>query len=776
MKYKNSSAIENKNIVDFGQIKSIGTRKSFLDESKYQEISTTLKNKEPVLFMPFSVSERTMRKKYVIVLTGTMLDGRKMVVRLKNMEVYFDILIKNNSSNKEIKEATRKIINTSIHYSRCKIIEAKPFMLFQEIPNKYMRVYFDTLSERRKALNIITKLGFETASNSGSHYYHIVRRNYDISFSNWILISKYKYAKCDRIVGKFIDADINDCSIYSGEQTKDMINDKLLEMSWDIETYSPANRVPLPRYPEDSIFMIGITFFWYYEKVPLLKLCISTGKMNPPNDFIIINCENEEQLLTAFAKIIKQMKPDIVDAFNDSLYDWRWIIRRSYMLGGKENILAKYAEYCNLIIPYDKAYSGDMVYDGDKGSKSYSMYKTESVKIAAGHPFHVGRSFQSDMFISLDVRTLCRRKYPKVEVGSTKLSTFLENVGLEPKKDMPIPRLLEICKLQRAGEPMLNEMLEVADYCVRDAESCHDLMLKENFIRDAREDAETAQISIYFSLFRASSAKVQNLTMYEGTKMGYVFDSTRHTDKEEKYPGAHVFNPERGLYTSKLTIEQNRNKLKSLTDKQIRNMDDYEEYKEWDKVSDDEAKQMEHIVLTYGAVLDENMIKRVRLENENLPECFFKFLQRKTGRPITGLDFSSLYPSIAITYNLSPEMIVEDPDYMECLARSRCKSREIKFSMKSGTIVQGWSINHENKEEKYGIYPKILSRLFKERKMTKKIMEEAEDELEEIDKKIHSDEIANNIELKTKNQLEQYYERNLLINTKIYNFERIIST
>src|SRR3954466_3981281 len=64
-------------------------------------------------------------------------------------------------------------------------------------------------------------------------------------------------------------------------------------------------------------------------------------------------------------------------------------------------------------------------------------------------------------------------------------------------------------------------------------------------------------------------------------------------------------------------------------------------------------------------------------------------------RPVTGLDFASLYSSLIMIYNLSPDKIILSREHAKSLKESGKKLHEINFKF-NGHNVFAWSIEHEN--------------------------------------------------------------------------------
>ncbi|RGB24681.1 hypothetical protein C1646_772736 [Rhizophagus diaphanus] len=83
-------------------------------------------------------------------------------------------------------------------------------------------------------------------------------------------------------------------------------------------------------------------------------------------------------------------------------------------------------------------------------------------------------------------------------------------------------------------------------------------------------------------------------------------------------------------------------------------------------------------------------------------------------RPVTGLDFASLYPSIIMAYNLFPEKFIFDSKDTDIAQNNGNNLHKIEFSF-NNHIIQAWCICHDNQTEKIDLYPAILKDLFNKR-------------------------------------------------------------
>ncbi|RGB22625.1 hypothetical protein C1646_775801 [Rhizophagus diaphanus] len=79
-------------------------------------------------------------------------------------------------------------------------------------------------------------------------------------------------------------------------------------------------------------------------------------------------------------------------------------------------------------------------------------------------------------------------------------------------------------------------------------------------------------------------------------------------------------------------------------------------------------------------------------------------------RPVTSLDFRSLYPSIIMTCNLSPEKMVSTLSEVYKLKRENKVLHSIEFKYGSKP-VRAWTIRYGNKSDQKGLFTKILKNL-----------------------------------------------------------------
>jgi DNA polymerase elongation subunit (family B) len=72
---------------------------------------------------------------------------------------------------------------------------------------------------------------------------------------------------------------------------------------------------------------------WKDDPNPLKQICLVDVETAPDLRWITVVCGNQTNLLKAFALCWKNLALDIQIGFNDSQYDWRFIVEKAKKLG-----------------------------------------------------------------------------------------------------------------------------------------------------------------------------------------------------------------------------------------------------------------------------------------------------------------------------------------------------------------------------------------------------------------------------------------------------------
>jgi len=636
-------------------------------------------------FLPIDVFDNNMfryRKQiYILSMIGILNDGKKVQINLINVPVYFDILIPIEyedrkyafeekirfllgSTTEEVEKNNRQLRFEEKHKSKdvCEIkireVKGYPMKGFNLTQKIYKRVYFDNLQNRKKALSII-KEHYITASDDVGNYYRMISGFSNISFTDWIEISKYTIKNCNSICKA-----IYDVKLENFKPIKDVPKTykQPLIMAWDIETYSGRGNgdLPCPEFDKDNAFMICMSFYQLNSIQPLISICLVDVDTSPSDSWVTIVCGSYINILKAFALCWNAFAPDIVIGFNDSNYDWRFVIIKAFKLDIIDWMFSK------MTANYRTSSTVDDI-------MKWNFVEKRQIKISAEETFYSSYLKLSGC-ISIDVRVCFKKLYPKGE--SSSLKYYLNKCNLLSKTDMPIKRMWDIYRNSLDGKGDPDQMRLVAHYCIVDAMRCQELMRKRNIIEDLKETGSLTFLSLADCYYCAGGLKVRQVLRKYANECN-ILTTTKVDSREEngKYPGAFVFTPVKGIIPDP------------------------------------------HAIRCVDELREKNDSKSL---NESLDKSLNESLKIMEGnRPVTGLDFGSLYPSIIMTHNLSPEKIITDHKYAEELKSKNITLHTINF-IYNDKPVTAYSVNHENKKDNYGLYVKVLIDLAFKRSELKK--------------------------------------------------------
>ena len=746
------------------------TRDSFLPEKLNNYIRSCIASCKEFYFLPFDVYEghefANGRLNFTLTLYGVTMAGEKLAVQLNNIDVFVDVLVPKGESPGVFAEKIMFEINEYMHDKkkcykpiRNECIKRNVFHHYNNEEADLVRVYFDTTFGRLYAIDYLHDNYTTYSNDQGKNKYHLkVMREYGLKLAAWNKVVNYSVVDRGFNIPAYKTNISNFTPFYDEKLKKQLQDEKWLVCTWDIESYShyPDGKVATDRIYKngelwDCVFMISMTFHWYQSTDTLLSVTITDLPVPKNPRGLTINCANQVEIIKSFADVIEAMRPDFITGFNDGEYDFPFIVRRA-----KEFNLIEYMKEKMSCLTYTTQ-TAQYNIRGTPISRTGDLIG-HRIKLAADIT-QTCITFDCPGYIAFDTRSAFRRLQDFKAAEYSNLNYFLKRNKLESKEDMPYQRMFNIYNVmyqlcKKAGtrdwyeiskyvdkmnediiafkgfdcektftkediKKVLDDCILVDDYCRTDAKRCQELCVVRNIITNAKEVSLLSFTPLRNYFYNADAMKMINLVIHEGHKKGLVFNTICDKHWDVEYSGAHVFKPKYGLLRD-TPLEKLRNHFPQYWDviKESRSC-------LYDFFVDLEKGDVEQVCDKYV----DKLPKLIPLIRDELPEFLKVNNSLVFDRPITGLDFSSLYPSITMAYNLSPETVTKDPVVRDQMIASGHEIQELKFTYKRNVggvyepvEVTMWAIKHNNKFDHMGLYPTILKALFDTRSKLKKVM------------------------------------------------------
>ena len=681
------------------------SRDQFLDSDLKAKVAKQVASGSELLFLGNDVAESLKKEDYQLTIHGILPCGSKTTIVIDGVYPFVDIRLLKDETVIECKGRINRLIDSinsdNAFATNIDIKKGKDFMYYDHVEHKYARVYFSKLKVRTEFLSVCRDHGVKTYSNDKSTYYRVVAREYEINLSGWNVVKNYKrvfgstskanYTLClniQDIMPIADDADLAKKAVDQGFDSSIVKYENMIVSGFDIEMIPfNLNRFPdADKNPKDSIFMICMTYHFVKRENSLLSVCLTLKEADPLDDVLMVHCQSEACLLAAFAKFMSFVQPDFITEFNGGGFDWRNVITKAKYFG----VISSFIEDMSLVKLLRWETSPTML---------TRFHREQPIKIGGATADAICKGFKAQGFVAFDTLIVFKQLEPNAD--SHKLNECLRRCNLGSKDDMDIK---EMFRIYREGSS--EEMRLVAHYCYIDTFKLQQLLLKKNVIQDRREVANLSYTSIYDNFYYAGGGRMRNLLINRGSKLGYFFDTQYRPDIEDpdaKFPGAYVVPPIKGIVKPALRFDE------YLTTNNI-------EHSESDlssgyKFIEKHFDQLYHSDDHFDPNCAPDIIRSyVEYTNET-----------KNQYPVSGLDFASLYPSIIMAYNISPEKLIVNEEYANDLQRQGVNLQFVTFPF-CGKMVKAWFVRHDNIESNYSICGKLLIELFSRRASIKKVL------------------------------------------------------
>lgn len=753
--------------IHYTDITKLPTRESIVDNDITQTFRSRIEEKQSILFIPNSITEQSdfsplkganksgNTPTYKIYMFGIIPGGTKVCVILEDIDVFFDIKLDNEQSENNIKQLLASDISVkTVKFIKTEIVKGKPLKGFSISDYSWLRIFFYSKFERDKCINLLQKKNYSLANDSKGEYFTSVASYYQFNTCSWNKLEGYtfkhpqeeyknKITNCSYI----IRLPIKNFKAFSDDNfSKEWLTkDSIMTACWDIETYTYDKNTGEPPKPKDNnfiIFMISITFHWYYTNNSLLKVCI----MHVPNckktqnncvldnssEFIIVECPNRNTIIQSFFDILGRMNIDFLIGFNNGAFD--------------TPILLSEIEKLGLLLETKKKLACYLEYNDDNNEKGHANissknYRIRNIKISAEEKL-TNMSIQMPGFIDTDARIIFKQLYPRAEVGQkSSLNYYLKLSKLDSKEDMPYNKMFAIYELFVLSSYYNECICEEYDN-IEDTDSKLLIHTMKHLLENKEIKIDNKLVNY---LIRSYSKKWKQLS--SGCIHCIKSEISTEMDLVANYCVVDAFRCQQ-LFTARSVIAERR---------EIANMSYVSLQDAFYKANGHKIRNLVASYCNQNSIMVPYYIPS-RTEEEIEEDKKNKFpgawvfppikgVNRK--RPVTGLDFSSLYPSIMMAYNLSPDKIVFDGDQANKLKQLGYNLHEIDFECLDKKRIHAWSVRHNGiheingsgkifnsfttdhtpvfgrdslPSESMGVLPYILRKLFNKRAEVKKVM------------------------------------------------------
>jgi DNA polymerase elongation subunit (family B) len=515
-----------------------------------KKIDFDIRTGQPFYFMPTDVNESTEYVdgvgRYVLQLFGCAVSGDKVQVTLMDILPSFDVLCPKNLDPIDFERKLR-ILLESKDTNLAKIEDKYGFPLFgyQEKKSLFKRLYFYDMWSRTKAIDKISRTdNIELFSDDTYGYVKKLARERELSLSSWMEVKSYTIrndgSNCKYSIQVSIDnvATITNNDILKSEEMK---KDKTMVLTWDAETYTPERTgvIPIAERDGDEFIEICGTVHWKNDNYPLLQFCIITERtpVNPDPRWITVMCKTQNDLIKAFAHVLRALKPDIITGYNDCDYDWKFYLGKAEQRG-----LLEYVARTISAVPLSKKLD-------EKDVKKKYIKSDQKIKITA-ETTYLATYLKVPGLLPVDSCIIYAKLFPRMDSSRKQsLNYYLKLVGLQGKVEVSIQDMFRLVEEKDDTTDRRERTKLYVLYCVTDALRTQQLMLKSNVIDENRDISSYSYVTLYDSFYYAGGMKVVNLLAKYANKMEIMMPMVVRTKREKgKYSGAWVGTPKKGLY------------------------------------------------------------------------------------------------------------------------------------------------------------------------------------------------------------------------------------
>lgn len=419
------------------------------------------------------------------------------------------------------------------HIDRVDIVHGRSIMGYWPDAQAYYRIHFGNTWRTRDALEQALRTGVNAngtrlVCNNDSGIYDWLDMVMQFLVETGIRCASWLEVAADRIEYTTSDAETYaqlsaKCRWQCVKPVDENVDDHLgipplRFLSFDIECQGSRKdeqgRSIFPTPEHDPVVTIGNQVYLTNREQPIASVVFQLRECTDANiDGVVRWFNTEAEMLEAWNAFVNQVDPDFLESYNGTQFDLPYLIQRCAKLG------------------VDQTYSRDRtvarVYEARGGTKTTATRKQWKVDVHGRVNWDVYKIVIAD--IGLKLRGYSLNCVAQQELGDQKM-------------DMSYMQLNQL----QDGSPEDRNL--IARYCLKDCVLPHQICLKQLYVGRFIELARETGTPLEWLIHRGQAVKA-SLQIRRFAREELYFVPHRKADGD-KYEGALVFDPNRGLYTN----------------------------------------------------------------------------------------------------------------------------------------------------------------------------------------------------------------------------------
>ena len=410
----------------------------------------------------------------------------------------------------------------------------------------------------------------------------------NIEPSNWVSIKNYLNYPED-LSPTSCQFNCSTTNIHVVPYSNDSIA-PLIIASFDIECTSESGAFPNAENDLDKIIQIGTVFSRYGETSPFLKTMITLGNCSPIDNCKLYQCMTEKEVLLKWTKLMCDVSPDIVTGYNIFGFDYKYMYARAV----KFKIEPKFSKFSKLLnkssrLDIKKLSSSALgdntmyvpdtpgtvqldlmkVIQADHNLNSYKLDNVASTFMRGKITKYVPNDHSTTIFTN-NLGNLINNNYitiatqidmylegkkfkinniTKLEKGGSfeidyVINDDLVSISWTEAKDDVSPQ--EIFNFYKSGDP--DKIKDVAVYCIQDCELCIRLINKLSIVSNKIGMANVCSVPLSYLFLRGQGVKIFSLIAKQCMNEHFVVPVIEKSDDNSGYEGAIVLIAKHGIY------------------------------------------------------------------------------------------------------------------------------------------------------------------------------------------------------------------------------------